>query len=119
MNSAGNLSLHLSISAVRPLRFIQSMSEREVGRIARRHRFHFFQKRGEFFLVELPVKIQTEKKIGEGDLLTHLQVLREAVGALEFVVLHRVGEQGAQGTGAKRRDLGKALESLAGGRAFF
>ena len=103
----------------RPLVPIHPVHERSgIGGAACRNRFHFFQDGREFFLVEFPVEIQTKEKICEGDLLGHLQVLREAIGALEFVALDRIGEEGAQGTGPETGDFGKALEGFAGGSIF-
>ena len=51
----------------------------EIGWILCGKGFYPFQQQVEFFLIELPIKIQAEKIIAEGDLLRHLELLREVV----------------------------------------
>ena len=53
--------------------------------VARRDRFHFSQKLVELFRIELLVKLETQKVVGERDLLAHLQFLRKTIGGGEVV----------------------------------
>ena len=119
VSSAGSFSIHLRTSAARPFLFSHSIRSARSDGVASRDRFHFFEERGKLWLVQLPIKFEAEKIIGESDLLTHLQVLGKGVGALEFVALHRVAEQGAKGTGAKRGHFAQPFQDLARRLVFF
>ena len=83
---------------------IHPLDERgEIGRIFCRKRFYSFQEQAEFFLVELPIKIQTEKIIAEGDLLRHLELLRKVIRGGEVIAFHSIIKQRAQRAGPIRR----------------
>src|SRR4029453_3599078 len=92
-NSSGRRSQFLCRKLLDPLDNLSSESisvhpfhERcEIGRILCGKRLYSFQQQMEFFLIELPIKIQAEKIIAEGDLLRHLELLREVIPRSQLI----------------------------------
>ena len=68
----------------------------------------------EFFVVELPIKIQAQKIIAEGDLLRHLELLREVIRRGEVIACHSIIKQRAQRAGPIRNELAEPFEIFAG-----
>ena len=58
-------------------------------------RFHFLEQSVQFFLVQLPVKIEAEKVIRESHLLAHLECLGEMIRSWEILPFDRVAQERA------------------------
>ena len=82
----------------------------EVALVALGDGFDFLKDGGEFFLVQFPVKIETEQVIGKSDLLRHLQLLCESVGTGEIVMGDGIAQQGAQSTGVESWHFAQTFE---------
>ena len=80
-------------------------------------RFYLVEQSVKFFWIQFSVKLEAKKVIGEGDLWTHLQCLREFVSRVGLILAKRVVEQCAQSLGAELRDFAQALELVVGGGA--
>ena len=80
-------------------------------------RFYLVEQSVEFFWIQFSIKLEAKKVIGEGDLWTHLQCLREFVSRVGLILAKRVVEQSAQSLGAELRDFTQALELVVGGGA--
>ena len=60
----------------------------DIGWIPRGKRFHSLEQLPEFFLIELPIKIQAEQVIAERNIGGHLELLRKAICGGEVIAVH-------------------------------
>src|SRR5262249_46632094 len=81
--------------------------------------FHSLEQLPEFFLIELPVKIQAEQVIAKHNIWRHLELLRKVICGSEVAVVHSSVQQCSQRASPVQSHLAESLQRIARVAAFF